>query len=370
MSAPSPLPIEQTVLFDRVYGSLLASAIGDAMGGPVEGLDYQEIARRWGRVSRYLPYDRPPSYHGAFAQSPGTYTDDTRLRLLLCRAIIDTGDIPSRGEFGRALITAYHSAATDLERGFWEEYALKAFFGHEKLIFAGEPTNGAIMMNSPIGLVCAGSPNEAFVAALDLAFLTDGYAQHSAAAMAAAMAEAMNLGATVDSIVETSLATLAAHRRRLEGPLWQASPKRYLPNERAVEVAATIARRERDVFKVCAHFYDALHRSPLLSEASQTLAVSLGMFVAAGGDLELTLLGCINYGRDCDSYASVAGALAGAFHGAAAVPAQWIPPLASANPAADFAHTARGLCEVVARRLQSRQSEIEIVGALMGANGT
>lgn len=79
------VPEEGTALFDRVYGSLLASAIGDAMGGPVEGRNYRELETRWGRLDRFLPYDREPSFHGAFSTLPGTYTVDTRLRLLLCR---------------------------------------------------------------------------------------------------------------------------------------------------------------------------------------------------------------------------------------------------------------------------------------------
>lgn len=335
------------------------------MGGPVEGLTHDQIAARWGRVDRYLPYDRPPSYHGAFSQTAGTYTDDTRLRLLLCQTIIDEGALPSPGAFGRRLIAAHQSASSDLERGFWEEYALKAVYGPEKLIFAGEPTNGAVMMNSPVGLVCPGAPDEAFSAAFDLAFLTDGYATHSAAMMAAAVAAAMTPGTTVDAIVDAGLETLSAHRRRLEGPLWNASPKRYEPNERAVTAAAAIARRHNDVFTVYPEFYEALGRSPLLSEASQTLAVALGIFIAARGDLALTILGCVNYGRDCDSYASVAGALAGALHGTAAIPSEWIAPVLAANPSPDLAEVARGLCGVIVQRVDRRRREVETLERLM-----
>jgi ADP-ribosylglycohydrolase len=369
-STPTPA-IERTVLFDRLYGSLLASAIGDAMGGPVEGLTHGQIAARWGRVDGYLPYERPPSFHGAFSQAPGTYTDDTRLRLLLCQAIIDRCGLPSRGTFGRSLIAAQQAARSELERGFWEEYAFKVIHGGEKLIFGGEPTNGAIMMNSPIGLVCPGAPDEAFSAAYELAFLPDGYAQHSAAAMAAAVAAAVTPGATVDTIVETALEALSRHRRRVEGPRWNSSPQRYEPNEHAVRTAVAIARSHDSVFDTYSDFYGELSRSPLLSEASQTLAVALGIFVAARGDLRLTVLGCVNYGRDCDSYASVAGALAGAFRGTGAIPAAWISPVIEANPEPNLAVIARGLCHVVAARLRGRSREVEAMERLMeeGDNG-
>ncbi len=357
--------MDQTALFDRVYASLLAGAIGDAMGGAVEGLDYREIASRWGRVDTFLPYEREPSYHGAFSRVAGTYTDDTRLRLLLSRTIAEIGDLPTRGEFARAIVAAYHAASSELERGFLEEYALKAIHGPEKLIFAGEPTNGAIMMNAPVGLVCAGAPDEAFAAAYELAFLTDGYAKHSAAAMAAAVAAAMRPQATVESVCDAAMNALAAHRNRLEGPYFKGWQKRYSPNERAAEAALSIARRRRDVFALPEDLYAAMQRGPLFSEASQTLAVALAMFVAADGNLRLTILGCVNYGRDNDSYASVAGGLAGALHGTAVVPPEWIPPVISANPSPDLREVARGLCQVIAARHRRRRGAVESVDLLL-----
>jgi ADP-ribosylglycohydrolase len=357
--------IAQTRLFDKVWGSILAGAIGDAMGGAVEGLDYREIAGRFGRVDRYLPYLRPPSYHGAFGMAPALYTDDTRLRLVLCRAIVASGDLPSRGEFGHAMVTAYNAATTDLERGFLEEYAFKAIHGSEKLIFAGEPTNGAIMMNGPVGLLCAGAPAEAFDAAYELAFITDGYAKHAAAAMAAAVAEAMRPRASVEHIVEAALSSLARHRERVEGPLWRGSPKRYAPNERAVEAAVGIAREVHDVFALPAELSPVVERGPFFSEAAQSLAVPLAMLVAADGDLRLTILGCVNYGRDNDSYASIAGGLVGALHGAGAVPQEWIEPLLAANPEPDLRQVAIDLCQVIVARHTTRRQAVQAVEQLL-----
>lgn len=359
------MDIERTALFDRIYASLLAGAIGDAMGGAVEGLDAAEIAARFGRVDTFLPYHRGPSFHGAFGTAPGLYTDDTRLRLLLCQAAIDAGDLPTRGEFGRAIVAAYHAASSEMERGFYEEYALKALHGPAKLIFSGEMTNGAIMMNAPVGLVCAGDPLAAFATGYDLAFLTDGYAKHSAAAMAAAVAAALVPGATVDAVIDAMLAALAAHRERVEGPLHRSWPKRYLPNEYAVERAVAVAREVRDVFALPERLYGVLQRGPLFSEASQTLAVALAMAVAAGGDLRLAILGCVNYGRDNDSYASVAGGLLGAMHGTAAIPAPWIDTVLAANPSPDMRALAAGLCRVIADRHARRHASVRAVGALL-----
>ena len=361
----SPVAAEASPLFDHVYATLLAGAIGDAMGGAVEGMDYREIAARWGRVETFLPFQRDPSYHGAFSMAPGTYTDDTRLRMLLCRAIIETGDLPTRGELARTIVNAYHNASHDLERGFLEEYALKAIHGGEKLIFGGEPTNGAIMMNAPIGLVCAGDPRETFQAAYELAFLTEGYAKYSAAVMAAAYAAALRRGATAGSVIDTALETLATQRDRVEGPHWRAWPRRYMPNERALETAVAAARRHRNVFTLPDELYDVLQRGPLFSEASQTLAVALAMFAAAEGDVRLTILGCVNYGRDNDSYATVGGGLAGALGGFGAIPSEWIPPIIAANPSPDLKEVALGMSGVILNRHARRREAVKTVEALL-----
>ena len=68
-----------TTLFNKTYGSLLAGAIGDALGGPVEKWTPEEIYATYGNLDHYVPYDRPPSHHGHFGDGDalGVYTDDT-----------------------------------------------------------------------------------------------------------------------------------------------------------------------------------------------------------------------------------------------------------------------------------------------------
>jgi len=57
--------LQESPLFKRVYGALIGSAIGDAMGGSVEMLPFEEIERKYGVVDELLPYlDKEPSAHG------------------------------------------------------------------------------------------------------------------------------------------------------------------------------------------------------------------------------------------------------------------------------------------------------------------
>ena len=49
------------------------------------------------------------------------------------------------------------------------------------------------------------------------------------------------------------------------------------------------------------------------------------------GDFESSTLNAVNFGRDCDSIATVAGAIAGAFSGIDTIPAAWIETVDAAR---------------------------------------
>ena len=75
-------------LFSKIYGGFLGAVIGDAMGGPVEGLHYKTIKENYGIVDSFLSYKKEPSEHAQFSNHAGSYTDDSRIHLILCHAII------------------------------------------------------------------------------------------------------------------------------------------------------------------------------------------------------------------------------------------------------------------------------------------
>lgn len=337
-------------LFKKVYGCLLGGAIGDALGGPVEHSTPEEIRAKYGgNLDRYVPYERPPAHHAHFGEGNalGAYTDDTRLKHLHCQAIFHAGGKPRRGDLTHILAQAYHHAPDDLHEGFLEEYYKKAVWGGDKVVFSGEPTNGAIMANSPLGLITACRPHEAYQLGFDLAFLTDGYAKTAAAMSVAAVAAAMRPQATVDTIIDEARAAHLHFASRREGPHWHDTPWRYDPNLKFLDEALVIARRERDVFAIREPLIELLEWGHLFSEATHTLVVALAMFVAAEGDIYQTIVGAIMYGRDKDSYASVAGALAGALHGVNAIPEGWIQPVIDGNPGVDMHDYAQRLTQLI-----------------------
>ena len=347
--------LKTSALHAKILGGLLGSAVGDALGGPVEGLHYLEIERRHGRVETMLPYLKEPSEHAQFHNAPGAYTDDTRVALILARAILESGGEPVRGDFARALLEYQHTHPGELEQSFVEEYALKGLYGSRKLIYGGQPTNGAIMGIAPVGLIHPADPKRAFQTAFELSFITDGYAKESAAMAAAAISEAMRPGTSVERVVNTALETAAWFRR--EGTLWPKTIRERewarfegRPNDVLIARALEVARKHRDGFAVREELYGQLLVSPVGSEAGQTLAVALAMLVIANGDYRQTVIGTVNYGRDNDSYAAVAGAIAGALNGVEAIPRDWAETVLNANPEPDLRAVALALTQVTAER--------------------
>lgn len=365
--------IEQTNLYKKVYGCMLGGAIGDALGGPVEHWTPEEIRETYGgNLDRFVPYRRAPSYHGHFGEgdSIGVYTDDTRLKHLLCQAIINADGMPRPGDMGHVLARAYHDAPDKLHEGFLEEYYLKAVWGRDKVIFGGEPTNGAIMCNSPIGFMAACRPNAAYQAGFDLAFFTDGHAKTGAALLVSAIAEAMRPKATVEGIIEAALNAHLNFARRREGDLWTNSEMRYDPNLKFLTKSLEIARREKDVFAIRQPLYDLLEWGHLFSESIHTVCVALAMFVAAEGDLVQTIVGGVMYGRDKDSYASVGGALAGAFNGIDAIPKKWIEPVIAANPNVDMQALSVKLAEIIFKKHSEEKTAVNELDQLLISNMT
>ena len=361
------MKLEQTLLFKKVYGCMLGGAIGDALGGPVEGDPWtpEKIRETYGIVDRYVPYQREPGYHAHFARRLGAYTDDTRMKHLLCQAIIEAQGMPRPGDFGHVLARAYHHAPDELHEGLIEEYYFKAIWGRDKVIYSGEPTNGAIMSNSPIGLMAACRPDRAYQAGFDLAFLTDGYAKTASAMQVAAIAEAMKPEPTVDGVVNAAIESHLKFAERREGPRWHTLEWRYDPNLKFLNRALEIARQERDVFALQERLYEILEWGHLFSEATHTLVVALAMFVATQADFRQTVIGCVMYGRDNDSYASVAGALGGAFHGVEAIPKEWIQPVIKGNPETDMYDLALKMTEIIIHDYEKTRAAWEAVGSLI-----
>ncbi|MFE0720709.1 ADP-ribosylglycohydrolase family protein [Streptomyces rochei] len=377
-----------TPLDERVTGALVGAAVGDALGGPVEGYSPEQILERHGgRVHGIVGPWNGDAWRTARPLAPyhkgdGHVTDDTLMTHALVR-VYDTvrdhldayavaehlvPDLMTRTRW----IPELEAEALPLQRVFLAEkwLAARLHYGHvdPREAGTGNIVNcGAAMYMAPVGLVNAANPAAAYAEALDVAGAhQSSYGREAAGVLAAAVAAACAPGATPDSVVAAALA-LAKDGTRA-----------------AIEAVCEAAARCSDFESALGPLREAVapydtvgpdYRAPSLGarrpsrlHAIEELPVAFGMLLVSGGDFRHAVLGAVNYGRDCDSIATMAGALAGAL--GSPVPEDWAKAVAEASrldlwaPAATLTAVAR---EVFARDVRRRRAHEEAFAAIGGA---
>jgi ADP-ribosylglycohydrolase len=226
---------------------------------------------------------------------------------------------------------------------------------------------GAAMYAAPVGIVNACDPTNAYREAIEIFSAHQwSYGLEAAAVMAACVAEAFRPTATVDSIIDVALALGKEGTRA------------------AIEQVVAEARRHQDWREAIASLRDAIRPldggaedgvrdrgngtddwAPSREKAIEELPVALGFLVVANGDFEQAIFGAANYGRDNDSIAGMAGAIAGALHGDSVIRPEWITQINKANRI-DLDPLAHGLTDLTVSlqqaqyaAAQARQQEFE-----------
>ncbi|MFF7362815.1 ADP-ribosylglycohydrolase family protein [Streptomyces sp. NPDC008125] len=345
-------PVSDTLSLDeRVSGALVGAAVGDALGGPVEGWTSEQIAERHGGrvhgiVGPWYGDDwRTARPIAPYHKGDGHVTDDTLMTHALVRvydAVRDHLDaysvathlVPDLISTPR-WIPELEAEALPLQRIFLAEKWLVArvHYGHvdPREAGSGNIVNcGAAMYMAPVGLVNAAHPQAAYAEALEVAAPhQSSYGREAAGVFAAAVAAACTPGATPVSVVEACLAlakdgTRAAIEAVCEEAARHADPESALvPLREAVAPFDTVGPDYRSPSLGA--------RRPSRLHSIEELPVALGMLLAGGGDYRRTVLGSVNYGRDCDSIATMSGAIVGALYGEAAVPEEWAKRVAEAS---------------------------------------
>jgi ADP-ribosyl-[dinitrogen reductase] hydrolase len=279
-------------LRDRYAGTLLGLACGDALGGPLEFLQRDEVAARFPTgVTEFVG-------GGWLRLDPGEVTDDTQQALILAGSLTESGLDLDRLAAG--LIAWFRGGPKDV--GNTTRIALEALAagtapldaGAAALAVRGErasAANGAVMRCAPIAVRFRRDPDRLVRASLESARVTHAEARASWGTVA----------------VNQALAHLLSGGAIAGAP---AAAVVGIPNSAVREAVLDAVGRRRD---------DVRSGGFVL----ETIGASFWSLQHAGSAREAIEL-AVALGDDADSTGAVTGALAGAAYGASALPTTWV----------------------------------------------
>ena len=348
-------------MHDKVYGCLAASRVASSMGAAVEGWSPERIKETYGFVDRFYPY-KHYTYRGVdWERMPGTTEDGIERQKLMCRAIIAKKDRVTAEDVAKVAVEVvdpdkmwYMSEPDDIKLVRFMKVGVPAV--QVGSLSAWHGLNAMARASHPIGLINACDPDGAFRDAADvgrLIFEASDIALAWAGVFDAAIAAALGAGATVDSVVAAAL-SLATE-----------------PIKREVERALEIVKRNSDYEAARGEFYKIYHGSGTpyaMSSASETVTKALSLFVLAKGDAKTAILYGVNFGRDTDCIAAMAGGLSGALSGAGAVPAQWVEQIdkaTAANPYTNTQFTIKEHADGVYEAIRARARRMRALAAML-----
>lgn len=294
-----------SLIRDCFKGALLGTAVGDALGMPVEGWHCEDIKMRYGVLE-----DMADARAGK-----GRYTDDTEMMIALAESLLKKRNI-DKSHLAKSFLDNFHEW-----RGYGpgtkrvlhlildgldiNQAAVSVFPG-------GSFGNGAVMRVAPIALAylrCSDSLKQA------------AYAQSEVTHFHPVACE----GAYLQAYVIRQLIKIRQESTRLE------------PREFLAQLSDSVSKDMEIFYKVLKEIGRLLRKIPEEREVIEVLGndvttlrswpTALYAFFSHWSSFEQAVIYAVNLGGDSDTIGAMTGALAGAFHGASAIPEQWLNDL-------------------------------------------
>lgn len=318
-----------TLNADNVRGCLLAGACGDALGAPVEFLNWDSIANRFGKggIADYTA-------RGGFGY--GAITDDTQMTLFTLEGLLraHNGDTNPVAEVrlsyldwlatqGRPVPSLTGELVNDGRLHAQRAPGITCLTALESIAADAKATNdskgcGGVMRVAPVGFWPAvggwASDERIFTLAARLAWLTHKHPSgYLPAGVLAVMVRHLVHGALITDALEAALVALRNHADNQ-------------PEDATVETDM------------------ALRKAILLAETGKPTPQRIEKHLGGGwtGESALAIAVCaslrasslaegvrmaVNHSGDSDSTGAIAGNILGAAYGEQTIPAEWLEPL-------------------------------------------
>ena len=287
----------------RAQGAMAGLAIGDALGRPVEGMSAEQIREKYGSVKDFVNL------------TPGG-SDDTEYALLTGSALLKYGKSITSSQFADYWIEKVcNQKSAFAGAGFSEMNAIYNLRKGLRPPFSGQHnhawSDGLAMRVAPIGVISKGD--------LELArklAIADGEVSHSGEGIHAGVVVAVAISAAMVGSSNTEVFEKAI--KSISNDTW---------TWRLLALAKEIVNTSKD--KPVHEIADLLLQDIAINEyfyadlAPEAVALAMAAVLYGDGDYAKTLLFAVNLGRDADTIAAMAGAVAGAISGYESIPANW-----------------------------------------------
>ena len=350
--------LDSAVYYNKVLGALVGSAVGDAMGASTEMWSHTDIRRKYGYLNTLSPAIRPKSPEGTWNNNlpAGSGTDDTRWKAFTANYLNQFRGNLSPQNFTQSILSYYENTARDLsdeavkrypdaldstlQRVDWiREWARVSrayqegpeFYEMARDRFYGGEMSCAGMLYTPMFGLITPNPESAYTTAYQHALFDIGYARDISGLVASLTQMALHTQNS-DSLLNTAVFTDPYHYQdsRLVGRIalqQYESARDYVRKARitAVEVLRDVVKPEHQKapkgypyseseWLQQEYVYQLLEndQKAIPFHAGEIWEILIAGMEFGQDDFMKTISFIVNYGRDNDTVAAVAGMILGA----------------------------------------------------------
>jgi len=359
--AQDSLILNKEELYDKVLGALVGSAIGDAMGASTEMWNRSDIQHKYGYITGLTPAERIQSPEGTWEHNlnAGATTDDTRWKYFMVSYFDAYFPNLNAKNFTKFIIDYYKSIASKLgdkailaspdaldarlEKVDWiKEWArvalayqesTEAYLEAQNRFYGGEMSCAGMLYTPMFGLL-EPNPEIAYLTAYKHSLFDLGYAKDISGLVAAMTQMAMRT-TNMDSILNAAvfIDPMRYQDSRLVGRIsynTANTTRKYVNLSREIKISDSITLKDSLQIKIPDHFngtktdwvqqefvYKLLEEDEKANafHAGEIWQIMIAGLAFGGGDFEKSIQFIVNYGRDNDTVAAVAGMVLGAKDG-------------------------------------------------------
>ena len=344
--------LTEAELYDKILGTLVGAAIGDAMGAPTEMWSREAITLEYGFVDGLDSMIRETSPEGTWkANLPaGGTTDDTRWKNLTVDYLLSQKSTAiDAKQFASQILKTYSASLEKLKKtegnqvepfenalqeanwlSEWAKVAtpyvennLGGYADSLSKFYGGEMVCAGLLYAPTLGAFYPGNPSKAYQEAYKLSLFDLGYARDLTGLAAAMTAAGMAPAAGKEALLAALRLDPAGYfQSRLVG---RTSHKLLIDALNIVREARkldSLPKGMQSKSPALAFAYTQLdgRQQDMPFHAGEIYLQSLTAMLYADFDFKNTLIFLTNYGRDNDTTASLAGGILGAWYGYNALP--------------------------------------------------